>query len=112
MKRSSKKLKQASNLLQITKKLQKPHLLFLYENLSYEMKNLFCELIYNLLYNKNCLCLNNSQTNKLRRILKPHEKDMEYIAKSSNSANKKSKIMKKQIGNGVLGSVFSLLAPI
>ena len=91
MKKKSKKIKETSNLLQITKKLGKHQLLFLYENLSSSAKNLLCELMFNILYNKNCLCLSKYQTCKLKRILKPHQKDMEYIARRSNSENKKEK---------------------
>lgn len=112
MKKKSKKIEETSNLLQITKKLRKHQLLFLYENLSSNAKNLLCELMFNILYNKNCLCLSKYQTCKLKRILKPHQKDMEYIARRSNSEKKKEKIIKKQIGSGVLTSAISFLAPI
>ena len=37
---------------------------------------------------------------------------MEYIARRSNSEKKKEKIIKRQIGSGVLTSAISFLAPI
>ena len=108
-----KKLRHTCELLQLIKKLKNVNdVLFLYNNLEKPTKALFFELIFNLLYNKNALCLSSSQTSRLRKIISPHKNEMEYIAKKSGSDVKKKKIMKKQIGNGLIGGIISVLAPV
>lgn len=112
MKKSSRKILETSKLLSICRKLKAPDLLFLYENMRGETRNLFSELVYNVLHNTNSLKLSHAHARKIRKMLLPHKKEFEFLAKSSGSDARKTKIMKKQIGGGVITALVSTLAPI
>ena len=108
----SKKMKDVSKLMSISKNLNSSDMSFLYDNLTHKSKHSLSELVYNILYNTDCLHLSKAQLLKIKRILLPHRKDFEYIAKQNGSVPKKKEIMKKQIGSGVFTALVSALAPI
>lgn len=112
MKPIPKKIKNIYRLLKIVRNLKSSDMLFLYENLNQPAKTLLCELIYNVMYNTSCLKLSERQVKHIKKMLSPHKKDFEYIAKRSGTVCKKRRIMKKQIGTGVVTGLLAVLAPI
>ena len=98
--------------MSISKNLNTSDMTFLYDNLTHKSKRSLSELVYNILYNTDCLHLSKRQLHRIKQILLPHRTDFEYIAKQNGSDHKKRKIMKKQIGSGVFTALVSALAPI
>ena len=111
-KKISKKIQDVSKLMSISKNLNTSDMTFLYDNLTHKSKRSLSELVYNILYNTDCLHLSKRQLHRIKQILLPHRTDFEYIAKQNGSDHKKRKIMKKQIGSGVFTALVSALAPI
>ena len=103
---------EASKLLNISRKLKGDDLLFLYENMKDSTRNLFSEIVYNVINNTGSLKLSSVHTRKLKKIMLPHKKEFEFLAGSTGSDNKKMIIIKKQIGGGVFTALVTTLAPI
>ena len=110
--KSKKRIHEASKLLSISRKLKGDDLLFLYENMKDDTRNLFSEIVYNVINNTKSLNLSSKHTKKLRKIMLPHKKEFEFLASSTGSNIRKMTIIKKQIGGGVITALVSTLAPI
>ena len=112
IRKSKKRVHEASKLLSISRKLRGADLIFLYENLKEETRNLLSEIIFNVLHNTSSLNLSSSHAKRLRKIILPHKKEFEFLAKRNGSNLKKMRILKKQIGGGAISLLVSTLAPI
>ena len=110
MKRN-KRISNASNILMIANKLNASNALFLYENLNQCCRDVFCEIIFNTLYNVNRMKLSKYKLSRIRNLLVPYKKEFEALASRSTSAKRRRRLMKKQIKNGILGKLFSAVLP-
>ena len=112
MKCNTSKIKKVSRLLKIVKKIKTDDMLFLFNCLNQQAKDLLSELIYNVLHNTSCFQLSDKEKKKVRRIVQPHKKEVEYIAKKGGVQSKRNRMLRKQIGNGLITGLISVLAPI
>ena len=110
MKRS-KRISNALSLLTIANKLSSSNAIFLYENLNRCCQDVFCEIIFNTLYNINRMKLTKHKLTRIRKLLAPCKKEFEALAKRSTSERYRKRLIKKQINNGVLGKLFSAVLP-
>lgn len=106
-----KRIEETGRLLNIAKRLKNEDMLFLYNNLSSHSRNLMSELVFNVLYNTNALKLPPKSMKRIRKVLSPYRKEFEVIALKETPEPKKNKIMRKQIGRGIITTLVATLAP-
>ena len=97
--------------LKILNRSKSDDLVFLFEVINDKSKGMICELVYNVLYNIKALKMSDKKIKRIRKLLQPYKKDFETLANCRISTQKKKKIFRRQVGNGVFSALISALIP-